>query len=372
MSPPAVPLVVTVLPPLEGFGPGRAGAVGTLVRLLSKTPGFRSLIVGGRQPGPVFADVAFHSVKPANWWLGNVNIRYGAAMLGRLRRSQPALIEVHNRPELALFLAWRMPRVPVVLFLHNDPHGMRQAGTAAERAVLLAKLARVVTVSDYLRQRFLADVVAPRRPPVVLPNCIDLAALPPRQEKQTVILFAGRIVREKGPDAFVAACAGALPHLPGWRAEMIGADRFRADSPETDFVRQVRAAAERGGVQVLGYREHDFVLRAMARAAIMVMPSRWEEPFGLVALEALASGAALICSPRGGLREVAGDAAVYADPDDPPALATAIRALADDPERRSALAEAGRARAELFDAVAIAERLAMLRHGTMTSRELRC
>ena len=80
----------------------------------------------------------------------------------------------------------------------------------------------------------------------------------------------------------------------------------------------------------------------MARAAIVVVPSRWQEPFGLVALEALASGAALICADRGGLREVAGDAAVYVDPDDPAALAAAIRALAADAARRAALGQAGR------------------------------
>ena len=77
---------------------------------------------------------------------------------------------------------------------------------------------------------------------------------------------------------------------------------------------------------MLGYRDHPEVLAAMARAAIVVVPSRWAEPFGLVALEALASGAALICSPRGGLPEVAGDAAVYADPDQPTEIAARYRA----------------------------------------------
>ena len=96
---------------------------------------------------------------------------------------------------------------------------------------------------------------------------------------------------------------------------------------------------------MLGYRDHPEVLIAMARAAIVVVPSRWPEPFGLVALEALASGAALICSPRGGLPEVAGDAAIYADPDRPAEIAAAIRTLASDEGRRAALAEAGRERA---------------------------
>jgi UDP-glucose:(glucosyl)LPS alpha-1,2-glucosyltransferase len=98
-----------------------------------------------------------------------------------------------------------------------------------------------------------------------------------------------------------------------------------------------------------------------------VVPSRWQEPFGLVALEALASGAALICADRGGLREVAGDAAIYVDPEVPAALAAAIRALADDPVRRAALAQAGRERARQFDAPVIAARLAALRRDVLSA-----
>jgi glycosyltransferase involved in cell wall biosynthesis len=142
---------------------------------------------------------------------------------------------------------------------------------------------------------------------------------------------------------------------------MIGADRFRADSPDTRFARLTRAAAEAAGVRASGYRDRDAGLQSMGRAAIVVVPSRWQEPFGLVALEALACGAALICADRGGLREVAGDAAIYVDADDPVALAACIEALADDPPRRAALAQAGREQARRFDAPVIAARLAALR-----------
>ena len=91
------------------------------------------------------------------------------------------------------------------------------------------------------------------------------------------------------------------------------------------------------------------------------MPSRWHEPFGLVALEAMACGAALICSRRGGLPEVAGDAALYVDPDNPATIAAAIRDLANDEPRRVALSEAARTRAAQFDLAVAAPRWAALR-----------
>lgn len=355
----ASPLIAAILPPHEGFGPGEAGAIGTVVRAQARTPGFRCVVFGGPR-SCVFDGIAFRAICPAWWFPGNVNLRFGAALLRPLTSLRPALIEVHNRPELALFLARRLPHSRVALFLHNDPQSMRRARTPADRARLLRRLARVVTVSDYLRRRLLEGVTAPVRLPAVLPNSIDRAALPPPQPRDKLILFVGRIVADKGPDLFVAACAAALPRLPGWRAALIGADRFRADAPDTAFLRATRSAAEAAGVVLLGYRDHAAVLEAMARAAIVVVPSRWAEPFGLVALEAMASGAALICSPRGGLPEVAGDAALYAEPE-PASLADAILRLAGDAAHRTALAEAAMDRASQFDQQVISSQLAKLR-----------
>jgi glycosyltransferase involved in cell wall biosynthesis len=181
-------------------------------------------------------------------------------------------------------------------------------------------------------------------------------------------LFAGRVVQDKAPDSFIRACALALPSLPGWRAEIIGADGMSATSRETEYVRQIRAQAMEAGVTMAGYLDHPQVLEAMTRAAIVIVPSRWNEPFGLTALEALACGAPLILSPRGGLPEVAGEAGIYANPDAPEEVAAAIIALATDPARRAALSSAGRERALRFDTPVSAGRLAALRRGVLNIR----
>jgi glycosyltransferase involved in cell wall biosynthesis len=204
---------------------------------------------------------------------------------------------------------------------------------------------------------------------VVLPNSIEFAMLPPAGQRERLILFAGRVVPEKGADAFVAACEIALAQLPGWRAQIIGADRYRADSPETRYVRMVRAAAQVAGVRMLGYRDHPDVLAALSRASIAVVPSRWPEPFGVSALEAMACGAALLCSARGALPEVAGDAAVFIDPDDPAGMAAAILALARDPARLAAVAAACRARSRQFGLQAAALRLAALRREVIAAAQ---
>lgn len=355
------PTTLIVLPPKEGFAPEAVGAIGLLVERLARA-GASGLVLGRPNDTPTFPGIPFEPVRPG-LALSNA-ARYARGVARAVRRHRPDLVEVHNWPEIARHIARQ--GTPTTLILNNDPHSMRAARTPAERAALLATLAATATASEWLRNRLLDGTPAPhRRPPTLLLNCIDLPPPPPR-DRDPLILFAGRIVADKGADAFVAACAAALPHLPAWRAEMIGADRFRPDSPETPFLATIRAAAAPAGVTLRGHLPNDQVLAAMRRAAIVVVPSRWPEPFGLVALEAMANGAALICAPRGGLPEVAGPTALYADPDHPGALADAILTLAADPTRRAALAAAARERATRFAAPEAAQRLLAFRRAALS------
>ena len=343
--------VAIVLPPKEGFTPGAVGAIGLLVERLARA-GAGGTVLGRPNGAPTFLGIPFEPVRPG-WGMSRA-ARYASGVARAVRRLRPALIEVHNWPEIASRLC-RLGR-PVTLILNNDPQHMRAARSPADRTALLNRLAGTATSSEWLRQRLLQDTSAPARRPLVLPNCIDVPP-PPPPEREALILFAGRMVADKGADIFVQACAEALPQLPGWRAEMIGADRFRPDSPETPFLRSLRPQAASAGIVLRGHQPNAAVNDAMRRAAIVAVPSRWAEPFGLVALEAMANGAALICAPSGGLPEVAGGAALYADPAQPGALARAILCLARDQPRRAALAAAARARAETFAAPAAAQRL---------------
>ncbi|MBV9785748.1 MAG: glycosyltransferase family 4 protein [Acidisphaera sp.] len=372
------PCVAVVLPSSEGFGPEAVGAIGMLVQRLGAASGFATVVIGAdRTPAP-FSVPAYRAAPGPAWLPVPRSVRYAIGVADALRRLRPSLIEVHNRPLLAGKLARRFPGTPTTLFLHNDPRGMRGMRSAAERRALLGRLARVVAVSEWVRSRLaeieatdgLAETAARL---LVLRNCIDLAGLPPPRsaaERSRRILYVGRIVPEKGPDRFIAACARALPGLPGWRAEMLGARRLRAlrsraAGRESAFEAGVRRAAEGAGISLAGYRPHHEILAAMAEAAIVVVPSRWEEPFGLTALEAMASSAALICSPRGNLPALTGGAALLADPDDPDALAAAITELARDPERRGGLGAAGRQRARCFDVPAVAASLDALRRAVL-------
>jgi glycosyltransferase involved in cell wall biosynthesis len=350
MSPsgPDAPRTLFILPPREVFSPQAAGAIATVVRrLASATPG--ALVLGSPLRGADgFPGIAYRGIG------GFVSL------CRQIRRLNPAFIDIHQQPRLALALSFVMPRRKISLFLHNDPLAMRGLISPSARRLALARLHFVVCVSAYLASRYRSGLNRPG--PEILPNPITLSELPaPVAEPAPRIIFAGRIVPDKAPDVFIAACALALPHLPGWHAQLIGGDRFGPASPETAYVARIRAAALAAGIGFAGVLPQAAVLEAMSAAAIVVVPSRWPEPFGLTALEAMACGAAVITTGQGGLPEVTGDAAIMVPPNDPPALAAAIVALAGDAPRRAALRTAGRLRAAQFDTPKIAAALENLR-----------
>lgn len=361
--------VTIVLPHRETFGPVGGGAVAMVVRRLATGGARYTVTVVGRSfAGERFGGVPFQAVRVPGWLPLSATQRYLVGVARVLAGMPVGPVEVHNKPDVALWLAWLFPRRPVSLFLHNDPRTMRGARSVAARRRLLRRLAQVVTVSEHVRSAFL-DGLGDATGPVVLHNALE--PLPPglpAAERERVILFVGRMVADKGADLFVEACARAMPGLPGWRAEMIGADGFSADGPVTPFIRALRPRAAAAGVRLLGHRPPADVLAAMGRAAVVVVPSRWAEPFGLTALEAMACGAALVCSGRGGLAEVMGETGVRVEPEDTAGFAAALVRVAGDARLRAALGEAGVARArEVFGLAAAVARLDGMRDGIVAT-----
>ena len=137
-------------------------------------------------------------------------------------------------------------------------------------------------------------------------------------------------------------------------SDPVAADR----EPET--VQALRDAAKgfNGRNRVDSNVPYAEVKAAWERAAVGMVLTTGPEPFGRTALEALASGAALITSGRGGLAEICGSCAVTVEPSDADGVAAALGQLLDEPERRAELARAGRKRVEqLYDIRTVAEQM---------------
>jgi len=345
--------IAVLLPHREVYASQGAGAVSLCVRDICSASRYRDrTVVLGRPVTAPFETPAFQPVTPSRWLPASRTSRYLAGAAALLRRINPALIEVHNRPQYIAPLRRKLPGAALLLYLHNDPRDTKAMSSPAARGRLLDRVQAVVCVSDYIRTCMLDGLEQhPGRTKVHASlNGIDTRrfALPPDQRKNKEVIFVGRINPDKGALLFARAVRKALPAMDGWRAVLVGAHWF-GDSPRiTDFERQVMNELQPLGdrVEITGYLPHEQVMARLQGAEIAVVPSLWEEPCSLAAIEAMASGCALIATRRGGLPEVVGDAGtVLATPTDD-ALASAIRDLAADPERRATCQRAARSRAE--------------------------
>ena len=151
--------------------------------------------------------------------------------------------------------------------------------------------------------------------------------------RRLVIGAVGRLVPEKGFDVLLRALAG-LPE-----ADLV----VMGDGPERAGLEHLgRQLGLQDRITFTGWVEPPWTARW--RCDVLAVPSR-VEGFGLVAVEALGAGIAVVGARSGGLPEVVadGETGLLVPPDDPEALAEALRRIRDDPAWRAELAERGRA-----------------------------
>lgn len=244
-----------------------------------------------------------------------------------LRRLQPSL--GHFQHALPL----RCP-VPAVVTVHDlsferDTTLMSVTDRLAFRMFLpraVRQARRVFAVSERTKRDLIELYGIAEQRIVVTPHGVDPAFVPDGASAAGYLLFVGAIHRRKDPLA--AARAAAEVGLP-----------LVVAGPPADP--ELTRELERLGADLRGYMDKPRLAELYRGAACLVLPSRYEG-FGLPVLEAMACGTPVVAGPDAALREVAGDAALFATPEE---LPDAIRrALAD----RDRLAVAGLERARAF------------------------
>lgn len=242
-----------------------------------------------------------------------------------------------------------------MLFPQATPSAIKTRLFPVYRRLMLeigARADQIITVSEASRR----DVVAHLRIPparhdavkVIYNGVSDLfrpaEGIVVLDDAPRTILYVGRRDPYKNLenllDAFVLARQSC--ELP-LRLKLIGPPDSRYPQAE----KKIHQLSIGDSVEQVGYASASQLVHAYQTAAVTVLPSRYEG-FGFPVVESMACGTPVVCSDIPVLREVAGDAALYADPDNVPALADSLRRAATDTPLRAELIRKGLARSSLF------------------------
>lgn len=296
-------------------------ATGDVARIIAPGPaqGRDGVSVGGSIPVPANRSRAPLALDPRV-------IRRVRAAAGDLD-----LLHVHEPLMPLVSLAALRAGPPVVATFHAAPSWLGRAVyrvTGSRLRSLLGQGVHCVTaVSDTA-----ADVIPPDLLTAIVPNGIDVGAfqadvarIPQR------VAFIGRDEPRKGLDVLVEAWKEVVGVVPSAELVVMGASR------DIDGITWVHPVTDSRKASIL------------SSSAIYVAPSLGGESFGVVLVEGMAAGAAVVASGLDSYRSVAGDAAVFFATGSASDLATTLIALLEDEPRRRELADKGRARAARFD-----------------------
>ena len=165
---------------------------------------------------------------------------------------------------------------------------------------------------------------------------LDAPVAEPNERRH--VLFAGALTPVKGVDVLLRAFAEAVARGPKSRLLLAG------DGPERRRLSTLAAAeGVAARVEFLGHVDHVALRELMRTAVVVVLPSR-SEGLGLVVLEAMASGTAVVASRVGGIEEIVRDGwnGILVAPDDPRVLAEALLDVIKDPCRATIMGRRGR------------------------------
>ena len=272
---------------------------------------------------------------------------------------------VHGHDWVVLAAASALARrcgAPLVMTLHATEIGLWGGWLttdfshwrASVERDLVTEADRTVVCSEPMRREAVEGLQADPDRVLVIPNGVDVAAWVSTGSQQAaaraavgvpadqpMIVLVGRLEHEKGGQDAIAA----LARLPSRSAHLV----LVGTGGQRDALAAQAAAAGLGGrVHLVGRLDDTAVAALLGSADVALVPSRYE-PFGLVALEAMASGAPVVVARSGGLADIVrpGQTGLVVPPAAPAALAQAITALLDDPEGTAAMA--ARARVEAAD-----------------------
>ncbi|CAG7651529.1 Spore coat protein SA [Paenibacillus solanacearum] len=224
--------------------------------------------------------------------------RYISSVLRYMKGRTFDLIQVDNRPLYMAQIKRAFPRTPVSLFLHSLTFVPRTRSVAAS----LHKANLIIANSNSLQRKLSKLFSAQRRKIRTVHLGVDTERFKPsggKSSKRFVVLFVGRVIPRKGVPVLIKAVHKA-------RKQGSGATLVVAGKGKRAYLGKLRSLVRKQKVpaQFLGNIPHGSIHRVYRLADCFVCPSQKHEAFGLVNVEAMASGLPVIASKIGGIKEI--------------------------------------------------------------------
>ncbi len=275
---------------------------------------------------------------------------YAFKVMSALRRNHLAdrPLVLINDPEMAVYLRRHFPNAVILHWFQNQleasPRFRRLYPSAADVTV---------GVSDFT-SRWVAGYYGIDSVPTLY-NGVDSAQFSPAMAPPNgppAISFVGRTGLEKAPDLLLRAALTLSEATTNFRVLMIGSnhwDRLEMDDYQRKLARLAQALEERGVcVERPGHVGRADLPEVLREAQIHVVPSRWDEPFGLTTVEGMASGLAMVASRTGGTPELIGDAGLLFERDNAGELVSHLERLVCDAPLRADYGRRARQQAQQF------------------------
>ncbi len=284
-----------LLPYKENFSPEYPGAVSLFVNETSKISKYKkNIVVFGNTEYKRKFKLSYVNIELKKNILTSQTKNYVSKFLSIQEKYNFSIIEVHNRPSYIKQLSEKLDKTVLSLYFHNDPLSMDGSKTIEERKKLLKNCYKIIFNSNWSKKRFLEGLESKfvnSHKLTVFFQSANKKNLSILHKKKNWITFVGKLNKAKGYDVFAKAIKKILNKYPNWRAKIIGDEKR-----EKIFLKHKNA-------DLLGFLNHEKVLKIFEESSIAVACSRWEEPFGRTSLEASANGCAVIITNKGGLPE---------------------------------------------------------------------
>ncbi|MBQ8159053.1 MAG: glycosyltransferase family 4 protein [Prevotella sp.] len=269
------------------------------------------------------------------------------------------LIILENRVGYALKVV-KCSKAKIVIHLHND--FLNSESRDARKIYDLAS--RIITVSDYIGNR--VKTIDPySKKCITVHNGIDLSIFQKDivhyitrehlglDPDDFVLVYSGRLNTEKGIWELILAITSLMRH-PKIKLLVIGASFYGEDEVDNPFINELKHIASNLGerIKFTGYLRYKLIPIYLRLANVAVIPSIWEEPFGLTCLEAMAMGLPIIATTQGGMPEVLHPDYALMLPADikiVPRMKDAILHLYEHPEQCESMGKAAKEASLQFD-----------------------